>query len=305
MSNHSRVPRPGRIASTAYIRRLGGILREFFTQLLVRIIVLAPVIAWYLYDLPGKLWHYALATAVLIILLLFPMRFKAGYTLSRFTRIGDNSRSQRVAPYSRLIIAGIIRLVCGLLWGIPLYLLLYRMYQYLFVLPATQFGRDFTAMGAFFAAGADSTRQMLLGTYIFFGSIFLALLAILYGWWRGVSFDFQMIGNITLGRALSNARRARRMARRQLWKNAVVHMLLCLPAIIVPLLIPYLKLRPMLSGYAMQDLQLIFFFLSSGMLSDGTLILSAVSFLVLYLPFLPYRKLRNAAAVVNCHAYKR
>ena len=67
----------------------------------------------------------------------------------------------------------------------------------------------------------------------------------------------------------------------------------------------YLKLLPMLTGRAMNDLQLIYVFLSAGMISDGTLYLAAAAFLLLYLPFLPYRKLRNAAAVVNCHGFKR
>ena len=81
--------------------------------------------------------------------------------------------------------------------------------------------------------------------------------------------------------------------------------LLCLPALIFPLLLPYLKLRPMLVGRAMEDLQLIYVFLSAGMVSDGTLAASLILFLALYLPFLPYRKLHNAAVVVNCYADKR
>ena len=38
------------------------------------------------------------------------------------------------------------------------------------------------------------------------------------------------------------------------------------------------------------------------MVSGGVIYIAAGLFLLLYLPFLPYRKLRNAAVVVNAYA---
>ena len=40
----------------------------------------------------------------------------------------------------------------------------------------------------------------------------------------------------------------------------------------------------------------------AGMVSGGVIYIAAGLFLLLYLPFLPYRKLQNAAVVVNAYA---
>ena len=90
--------------------------------------------------------------------------------------------------------------------------------------------------------------------------------------------------------------------RSALRKNALIHTLLCLPPILLPPLAPYLHLRAMLTGYAMEDLQLLYVFFQAGMVSGGVIYIAAGLFLLLYLPFLPYRKLRNAAVVVNAYA---
>ena len=93
--------------------------------------------------------------------------------------------------------------------------------------------------------------------------------------------------------------------RSALRKNALIHTLLCLPPILLPPLAPYLHLRAMLTGHAMEDLQLLYVFFQAGMVSGGVIYIAAGLFLLLYLPFLPYRKLRNAAVVVNAYAYVR
>ena len=53
----------------------------------------------------------------------------------------------------------------------------------------------------------------------------------------------------------------------------------------------------MLTGKAMNDIQLLYVYLSAGIVSDGTLLLSLGIFLLLYLPLLPFRKLHNIAAL--------
>ena len=231
------------------------------------------------------------------------MRFRAALTLTRMVRLTDAS-GLKPASYPARVGAGVLRLLLGGVWGIPFALLLYRMYQYIFVLPGSRFNRDFLAIGAFFSASATEESQLLIGTSVFFGLIFLSLLLFLYGWWRGAAYDFQLVGSITPLHALRNARRARRLphVRSAMRRNALVHMLLCLPAILLPPLAPYLHLRAMLTGHAMEDLQLLYVFFQAGMVSGGVIYISIALFLVTYLPFLPYRKLRNAAVVVNAYA---
>ena len=196
-----------------------------------------------------------------------------------------------------------LRLLLGGVWGMPFAFLIYRLYQYIFVLPGSRFNHDFLAIGAFMGAASEE-MQMAVGTLVFFGLIFMSLLLFLYGWWRGAVYDFQLVGNISPIHALHNARRARRLphVRSALRKNALIHTLLCLPPILLPPLAPYLHLRAMLTGHAMEDLQLLYVFFQAGMVSGGVIYIAAGLFLLLYLPFLPYRKLRNAAVVVNAYA---
>lgn len=270
-------------------------------QIALRAAALSPLYAALRlgYSLPAAL----LVCLALYLLLVYPMRFRAALTLTRMVRLTDAS-GLKPASYPARVGAGALRLLLGGVWGVPFALLLYRLYQYIFVLPGSRFNRDFLAIGAFFSASATEESQLLIGTSVFFGLIFLALLLFLYGWWRGAAYDFQLVGNISPIHALRNARRARRLphVRSALRKNALVHMLLCLPAILLPPLAPYLHLRAMLTGHAMEDLQLLYVFFQAGMVSGGVIYIAIGLFLLTYLPFLPYRKLRNAAVVVNAYA---
>lgn len=292
------------IALHCCLHHAGALCLMFAKQLFFRLVAWLPLAAVCLFHWPLPLSMAALICIVLYILLVFPARFSLAFQMTCMTRQAD-SRSLRPSAYPTRLKAGCIRLLSGALWGLPLAFFLYRTYQYIFVFEGTRFGRDFTAIGAFLSPASTDAGKMFLGSAVFFGLLALSFFLLLYGWWRGVPFDFQMVGSIRLKTALRNARRARRRCRSALWKNACIHFLLCLPALIVPLLLPYLKLRPMLAGRAMEDLQLIYVFLSAGMVSDGTLACALALFLLLYLPLLPYRKLRNAAVVVNCYAGKR
>lgn len=274
-------------------------------QLAVRIVALLPVFIYIFLDvLPLAV---ALpASGLLYLLIVYPARFRAALTLTRMVREADAS-ALRVASYPACVASGLMRLLTGSLWGLPFAALLYRTYQYIFVLPGSRFNRDFLAIGAFLSASAAEETQLLLGSAVFFGAMLLSLLLFLYGWHRGVAFDFQLVGNVSPAQALRNARRACRQphVRSSLRRNALVHALLCLPAIVLPPLVLFMQLGSMLTGRAMEDLQLILVFFQAGMVSGGAIYLAAALLALLYFPLLPYRKLRNAAAVVNAYAPSR
>ena len=290
-----------RLAAQAYKRHPMQLCLWVLEQIALRAVALSPLyIALRLgYSMTAAL----ILCLALYLLMIYPMRFRAALTLTRMVRLTDAS-GLRPASYPARVGAGALRLLLGGVWGVPFALLLYRLYQYVFVLPGSRFNHDFLAIGAFFSASAAAETQLLIGTIVFFGLIFLSLLLFLYGWWRGAAYDFQLVGNISPIRALRSARRARRLphVRSALRKNALIHMLICLPAILLPPLAPYLHLRAMLTGQAMADLQLLYAFFKAGMVSGGVVYIAVGLFLLLYLPFLPYRKLRNAAVVVNAYA---
>lgn len=289
-----------RIAGRACRRRPLQLCLWALWQLALRAAALSPMVLAlrFGYPLPAAL----LICLALYLLLVYPMRFRAALTLTRMVRLTDAS-ALRPASYPARVGAGALRLLLGGVWGMPFAFLIYRLYQYIFVLPGSRFNHDFLAIGAFLGAASEE-MQMAVGTLVFFGLIFMSLLLFLYGWWRGAAYDFQLVGNISPIHALRNARRARRLphVRSALRKNALIHTLLCLPPILLPPLAPYLHLRAMLTGQAMADLQLLYAFFKAGMVSGGVVYIAVGLFLLLYLPFLPYRKLRNAAVVVNAYA---
>ncbi len=178
----------GRIAFKACTRRFPSVLRIFLLQLGVRLLALLPLIVCFIFDVQLHIGSLpacvppCILTALLYLLLVFPMRSHAAYSMVRLVRKDDN-RPLHLSPYPRLVLAGIVRIFSGLIWGIPFFLLLFRTYQYVFVLPVKQFNQDFTAIGAFFAASADTPRQLLIGSYLFISALMAAFLLFLYGWW--------------------------------------------------------------------------------------------------------------------------
>ena len=302
MERQNYSARMRRAAWHAYTRNLPGLLLWTLWQAAVRLIALSPVILSLCFSVFSV--RIALVLSLLLyIFLVYPMRFRSALTLTRMVRWMDAS-SLRPASYLSRLGAGVIRMLSGMVWGIPFAALIYRLYQYIFVFPGSRFNQDFRAIGAFLNGSAADDTQLLIGSIVFFGMIFLSLLLFLCGWHRGVAYDFQLVGDVTPGSALRNARRVRRLphVRRALLKCALTNALLCLPAIILPLTVPYGYLRGMLTGSPMQDLQLLAAFFRAGMISGGVVYITAAVFLVLYLPLFSYRKLRNAAVVVNAYA---
>lgn len=247
-----------------------------------------------LFDLMGIHSLYILLPCLLLLLI---YRFFVAHQLGK--RI--NPKMPPLKSFLRLIPAALWRMIIGILWLIPFGIGLYRFYQYIFILPATAFTSEFTQMGALIANDASAAAQLLIGTVMFFAYLVVTFILFLYAWRRGNCFDIVQFETISFGKSLRRARAVRRRSRKARFVNTILHTIILLPAIIVPLIPPMLQLYPLLSGKAMNDIQLLYAYLSAGIVSDHTLLLSAVLFLVLYLPWLPFRKLHNVAAMVIRH----
>ena len=245
----------------------------------------------------NKLSVYGLFVLIPCLLLLFIYRF---YVVSKLYR-SLRSDAPELKSFLHLIPAALYRMITACVWCSPFAALMYRFYQYVFVLPATTFSNEFTKIGAFFAAASPVEIQLLIGTCIFFSALFLSMILFLYGWRRDFCFDLAQIKPLSFRKSLRLARKMRKRSRARRILNTVLHAILLLPAIIVPVVLPMMQLYPLLTGKAMNDVQLIYVYLSAGIVSDGTLLLSAALFLLLYLPMLPFRKIHNIAAVVIRH----
>ena len=278
-------------------------------QILVRAAAWAPL--WISIIFPGissvipfySLFSAGIAVLFLYFVLVFPMRNRAALQLTKLIRIGG-AENLHNSVWIQRIIAGLIRSLTGILWCVPFILLMFRLYQYIFVFEGTRFSRDFIAIGSYFLKDAQDVACFNLGTTIYFSILAVALLAAVYGWHLGVPYDFQMVGRTGAIKGFQTARKVRKICHGKLIVAGLFHALLLLPAVIVPIIPPYLKLRSMLTGNPMQDLQLLYVFVSAGMLSDGTIFLSIALFCILYFPLLPFRKAQNADIVVNCYVHE-
>lgn len=244
-----------------------------------------------------RLGLFALLILIPALILLFACRF---IVTNKLLRLMD-PMAPALKSFGGLLLSAVYRLLVSALWLIPFLAVLYRFYQYIFVLPATTFSNDFTKIGAFFAADASLANQLLIGTAAFFIALFVTGFIFLYGYRKGNCFDLAQMKDLSFGESCRRARKMRRASRKRRFLNTAIHSLLLLPAVIIPCALPMLQMYPLLTGKVMNDIQLIYAYLSAGIVSDGTLILSAVLFLILYLPLLPFRKLHNIAAVVVRH----
>lgn len=245
----------------------------------------------------NKLSFFAFGVLIPCLVLLFIYRFYITNKLYRYLR----PDAPKLKSFFKLIPSAIYRLITGVIWCSPFAALMYKFYQYVFVLPATTFSNDFTKLGAFITSASSGEIQLLIGTVVFFSALVFAMLLFLYGWRRGFSFDLAQTQPLSFRKSLQVARKMRKRSRTRRFLNTILHAVILLPAIIVPLTLPMMQLYPLLTGKAMNDVQLIYVYLSAGIVSDGTLLLSAGLFLLLYLPMLPFRKLHNIAAVVIRH----
>ena len=274
----------------------GSVCRMLAVQIAVRILAWGPF--WL--PLSGKIsaiWK-GLAVLLLYLLFVFPLRSCAALTLARMTE--TKHLLLRRPRYLSLVSAGCLRFFTGLLWGIPFLFMTYYGYQYIFVFPGTALIRDLSAVGAAILPTASSAARETGGMILLFFAYLLCGILFLYGWNRSVPFDFLLFRTGTPVSAFRAVKKVRKQCKKELWINASLHFLLCLPAGLVPIMFLALKLHALFTGNPTQDIQLLIAYSQAGILSDGSMPLILSLFLIFYLPALPYRKARNAAVVINC-----
>ena len=262
----------------------------------------SQVILWlcFIYGATAAFSHLGIPSLAFIIpciSLLLIYRFFISHRLALYLQ----PEMSPLKSFPRLIPAALWRFVGGAAWLFPFAAVCFRFYQYIFVFPATTFTNDFTKIGAIFAQNAALSTQLFIGSISFFTLLAITFVIFLYGWRKGICFDIAQTADLTFEKSLRKAHSVRKVTRKARAVNTLLHSLILLPAIIFPLLLPMMQLRPLLTGKAMNDIQLIYAYLKAGIVSDNTLLVSACIFLALYLPWLPFRKLHNIAILVICH----
>lgn len=264
-------------------------------QILVRLFAVLPPVLTFLLPQYKTMLPWTLAFSALIcVLVQFPMRFRAAIILEN---IVSPSAALHPASYGRRLVAGLLRLFFGILWGIPFGACAILFYQYFFVYEASRAGKALEKIGSTVFPTLPLASQHTVGVILSVCIALFSILLLLYGWRRGTAFDFLMHEDVAPGETWRSARRVHRLSGKQLRANALVSFLLLLPPILASAFVFCLR-----SGGLSQGMMTAYLALSTGLiLEPEALILAAAVFFILYLPFVPYRKARNAAVVVNCH----
>lgn len=273
--------------------------RSFFPAL---ILCLSQILAWFVFICSTIITHkhfgvYSLCFSIPCLMLVLIYRLFVANRLARLI----HPQMPPLKAFIQLIPSSGYRMIKGCFWASAFIILLYRFYQYVFIFPATAFTTEFSKLGAYIAKDATTASQLLIGTIVFFACLVLSLIFFVYGWRRGLCFDIAQVKPLSFRKSLRKARTIRKRTRKARFVNTLLHTIILLPALILPLIPLIMQIYPLLSGKAMKDIQLLFMYLSAGIISNKTLLLSAGIFLILYLPFLPFRKLHNTAAMVIRH----
>ena len=226
------------------------------------------------------------------VLFVYPLRFITGVLLSSF--VADKP-AVRAAKYPQLVLAGMIRMAMGGIWGLPFMACIYEFYLYVFIYEASRAGDMLARIGGSIASLIPFASPHALGLAAVLFIIVASLFLLLYGWHRGVCYDFQLKENQDAFSAFREARRTRKMAKGGLRRNALIHFLLLVPPMLAFCCVMTLGLKGFSQAVLAAQLAL-----SAGVILEPVILIRAVfAFMLLYLPLVLYRKARNAAVVVN------
>ncbi len=248
-------------------------------QVLIRLLVLFPLLLPSFIAVPDSA-RWALA-ALAAVLLLIPLRFHAGEIL----RYISGPRERRPAggrPYRRWLATGLVRWVLSLLWGLPF---LFCAGYFIYGWPRVRFTELWKPVLALTLPGSAALL-------IFF------LLLMIYGWWRYLPAEYMPVRHLGVKKTLFFVRRARRIGRKELIRNALTNMLLTLPAVIgcLAVLIPYVRENLRASSQIQLLISSALRLLRMPLPRKQAMELLAV-YLILYLPLCVLRKARNAVAI--------
>ena len=260
-------------------------------HVLLRALVLLPLLLPASLPVPeaGKILWIALA----VVFLLIPLRFAEGERL-RFCSGPNQPQPLGGRAYFRWLKMGLARWGHGCVWGLPFLACAgYLAYGWAHLpftamwMPVQEAAR-LIGREPGLAAGLPVAGALL--------ALFTALFA--YGWWRLLPAEYLPIRHLDVRKAWFFLRRARTRGRKQLRRNALVNMLLSLPAILgfAAVLGQYVRSRISLSVSPELIVASLMRLLKTPLPGKTAAEMAAV-FLVLYLPLMILRKMRSAVLV--------
>ena len=263
---------------------------QFALPLLLHIVLFTAVCA--LFFLPISLLLRFFLAFLAVLFVLFPHRFIVARRLCKYFK--ENSQAKQTS-YFQLVLAGILRLLTGSLWSIPLLVCTYLLYRWIFVMDASSASAIMANIGKRLSFLRPSVNPYSLGIDATFFLTVFSLLLSLYGWHRGVPFDHIAAYAPNAFEAYKESRKARKHLKKTLAQNGAISFLLFLPALIGGCCTLISKF-----GGISKVLMASHLAITSGVVMQPDAFLKAlVIFILLYMPLLPYRKALFAATMVD------
>ncbi|MHC1786005.1 MAG: hypothetical protein AB9880_02930 [Christensenellales bacterium] len=262
-------------------------------QLLLRALALSPLI----YAALTKSFFGApqahimgialLACLPLFLLLVLPMRYYLGGILSGW--LGYEGPHPRLDDYPRWLGQNLGRMVLVLPWLLPLAGYLGAFYYYMNISDFPSFFLMIKSVGGL--VGGDYLHGVVLLMLL----LLVCLLLALWGWHRQMPLFY-----LPLRPLREDARRLRRLHRakpRLLRRASILNLLIVLPPLLATLAVLAGSLISRLTGDIQMDLMIILPALTAFDFPQTDLVKVGLVFLLLYLPFVLWRKTALASAI--------
>ena len=266
-----------------YFRHFSRLMATAYSGLVLRICALLPCYLAYAKDLSLLLQGILVCLSVAIWgLIVMPFRVRSRVLLRRVL-----GRTVPETGYGMFFRRGLGRILRGLAYGWPFFLLAGLWYYGYHILNFKAFYTCLKNLGAFFGGRTDA------GLFAFGGFMLLSILLYAFGWWRYTPIDY-----MAPDAAFTEGRRELVKNRRIYTLILLRNILMLLPSLALwaAVIIMYFRERITWSGSALSLLQDFSETMKSAL--PGTIILRLVFILVVvHVPLCTLRKFRYAEAV--------
>lgn len=244
---------------------------------------------------------YLFLTAFMLIaaLAILPFRFLYGEKLRAYLRRDDRAEKSGV-PYVKWLQGGCMRLLRGLLWGLP-FLAGFGYFVWLMEnenMSFTEVGQFFARIAAFFSFFSADGGLTARGMMLYFSALLLFALLFALGWRRDMALEYLDVRSSGIRGILRQNREIITRARGAIARGMVENLLLSLPALVLLALViyPYLHANIRISENPLMTVRNLKKLLMQPP-PLRTMLLLAADFLFVYLPLCVVRKMRNAVLI--------
>ncbi len=276
-----------------------ALIKNLLFQLTVRLLVLVPVIVGYFqgyFQLPlvsvSAVVMILALSALLYLLLALPLRFHSRGHMMRYVK--GHQPPQKV-PYGLWLKLALSRFGRAFFWLLPAFICMVGLYYLWNIADATQLVKVIRFLASLVGGSYLHGTLMLM-------AIFLLSLPLAYiGWRRHLALEY-LPRELLENKPFEANHQWMQASKSALTSATFKNFLICLPTVLAVLGILYMDMAPKMRGSMTGDLLIILETVNKLAFSANAFMQLGAALVVFYLPFVQYRKLALAAALMDNHA---